>query len=294
MGLTAAQFTPLVARDGEGGQPASRELFGQPGPGRELLATALVGERHGEFLNARIVPDQHDRDGVCRQLPQTLEKLVTVGPVDLLLQVDDDVRIQERKQAVKRLPGSCRGGTEDFFRLNPHRAQVTSKRGCRPLAARGKRSIAVTEMRVAPTRFGVAKQVQTLHVLLLSKGPSPAILSYDRAVTTPRRDEAGADFGPAKIDVDRDEKVTFTWSEGKVVAFDLVELRANCPCAECRERRKAGQPVWPPSGSRQPLRILDARLVGAFGIGFEWSDGHGTGIYTWDTLRRWSDEKEAD
>jgi DUF971 family protein len=110
-------------------------------------------------------------------------------------------------------------------------------------------------------------------------------------VSTPRPDEAGADSGPAKIDVDRDEKVTLTWNEGEVVTFDLVELRANCPCAECRELRKAHQPVWPQAGSPRPLRILDARLVGGFGIGFEWNDGHGTGIYTWDALRRWSREK---
>ena len=113
-------------------------------------------------------------------------------------------------------------------------------------------------------------------------------------MTTPSRDQGGADSGPAKIDVDRHTGVTLTWSDGRVDLFDLAELRANCPCAECRERRKAGQAVWPRSGSHQPLSILDARLVGAFGIGFEWSDGHGTGIYTWDALRRWSEEKEAD
>ena len=93
---------------------------------------------------------------------------------------------------------------------------------------------------------------------------------------------------PTKIDVDREEAVTITWADGRVVRLGLVELRANCPCAECRERRKTHEPVWPRAGSPQPLRILDAHLVGAFGIGFDWNDGHGTGIYTWDALRRWS------
>jgi DUF971 family protein len=46
--------------------------------------------------------------------------------------------------------------------------------------------------------------------------------------------------------------------------------------------------VWPWSASPEALRVLDARLVGAFGMAFDWSDGHSTGIYTWDTLRRWS------
>jgi ATP-binding protein involved in chromosome partitioning len=112
-------------------------------------------------------------------------------------------------------------------------------------------------------------------------------------VTNPRSDGIGATTEPAKIDVDRSEGVTLTWRDGTAVTFDLVDLRVNCPCAECRERRKADRTVWPRPGSPQPLRILDARLVGAFGIGFEWNDGHGTGIYTWDALRRWSEERGA-
>jgi DUF971 family protein len=68
----------------------------------------------------------------------------------------------------------------------------------------------------------------------------------------------------------------------------LVELRVNCPCAGCHEQRKAGHDVWPGPSSPLPLRLLDARLVGAFGISFDWNDGHGTGIYGWEMLRRWS------
>jgi ATP-binding protein involved in chromosome partitioning len=113
-------------------------------------------------------------------------------------------------------------------------------------------------------------------------------------VTSPGPEETGAASEPAKIDVDRDQSVTLTWNDGKAVTFDLVELRTNCPCAECRERRKAHRAVWPQAGSPQPLRIVDAHLVGAFGIGFDWNDGHGTGIYTWDAMRRWSEEKGSD
>jgi ATP-binding protein involved in chromosome partitioning len=99
---------------------------------------------------------------------------------------------------------------------------------------------------------------------------------------------------PTKIDVDRQEGVTITWADGRAARLGLVELRVNCPCAECRERRRAHEPIWPRGGSPAPLRLLDAHLVGAFGIGFDWNDGHGTGIYTWDALRRWSDEGQGD
>ncbi len=100
-------------------------------------------------------------------------------------------------------------------------------------------------------------------------------------------DYDGPGSEPASIDVDRQTGITLTWPDGQVTRFDLLELRANCPCAECRERRRAGEPIWPRPGSPRPLAMTDANLVGAFGIGFTWNDGHHTGIFTWDTLRAW-------
>ena len=38
--------------------------------------------------------------------------------------------------------------------------------------------------------------------------------------------------------------------------------------------------------------MTDARLVGAWGLGLTWSDGHATGIYPWESMRRWCDEAE--
>lgn len=39
------------------------------------------------------------------------------------------------------------------------------------------------------------------------------------------------------------------------------------------------------------LRIETAREVGNWGLNFAWSDGHTTGIYTWEILRGWDDER---
>jgi DUF971 family protein len=98
---------------------------------------------------------------------------------------------------------------------------------------------------------------------------------------------------PAIIDVDREQGVTITWSNEEVANFGLLELRINCPCAECLERRHAGETVWPRAGVPEPLKLLDAGLVGAYGMSFEWNDGHRTGIYTWVTLRRWSSSEHT-
>jgi DUF971 family protein len=90
---------------------------------------------------------------------------------------------------------------------------------------------------------------------------------------------------PVTIDVERGQSVTLTWADGTTSGFSLEELRQCCPCAECRTRRDRALPVWPLGSSPQPLRIVDAKLVGAWGIGFTWNDGHSTGIYSWELLR---------
>jgi DUF971 family protein len=41
------------------------------------------------------------------------------------------------------------------------------------------------------------------------------------------------------------------------------------------------------------LRIEDAQLHGAWGLNLVWNDGHRTGIYPFDALRRWSDGQPA-
>jgi prepilin-type processing-associated H-X9-DG protein len=94
-------------------------------------------------------------------------------------------------------------------------------------------------------------------------------------------------YEPASIDVAKDEGVTITFLDGHVARFDLVSLRLGCPCATCRALRDRGEDVWPRPGSPTPLRLSDARLHGAWALAFTWNDGHSTGIYPFESLRRW-------
>jgi DUF971 family protein len=91
------------------------------------------------------------------------------------------------------------------------------------------------------------------------------------------------------IDVARDEAVTVTFADGQVARFDLVALRESCPCAECRGLRDQGTAAWPRPGSPTPLRVEDAEFHGAWGLHITWNDGHATGIFPFDALRRWHD-----
>ena len=94
----------------------------------------------------------------------------------------------------------------------------------------------------------------------------------------------------AAITVVRDSHVEVTFADDKVCRFTLDELRLACPCATCRSQRDRGEVTWPRPG--QPagdLAITDAEIVGAYALGVTWHDGHSTGIYPFESLRRWCD-----
>jgi DUF971 family protein len=93
------------------------------------------------------------------------------------------------------------------------------------------------------------------------------------------------------IQVERERAVTLTFDDGVVCELGLEELRVSCPCASCRSFRDRGEPSWPRPGSPATLAITDAELVGAWGLRLSWSDGHATGIYPWDALHAWCEER---
>jgi DUF971 family protein len=81
------------------------------------------------------------------------------------------------------------------------------------------------------------------------------------------------------------------WNDGQRRQYTFTELRDECPCASCRERR-AGKaepaaallPVLRPEEAR-PLRIVSMRPVGNYAYSIAFNDGHNTGIYTFELLR---------
>ena len=81
-----------------------------------------------------------------------------------------------------------------------------------------------------------------------------------------------------------DRTLAITWSDGKENLFDVVALRRACPCATCVDewtRQKRLDPNSIPDTVR-PVRI---ESVGAYALKVRFSDGHDTGIYTFQMLR---------
>jgi DUF971 family protein len=92
---------------------------------------------------------------------------------------------------------------------------------------------------------------------------------------------------PTTVELDRGSGLGLEWPDGSSAHFDLIELRQNCPCAECRGVRDQGRIPGPGEHAPTPLTAIGAELVGAWGLSIRWSDGHDTGIYAWSMLRAW-------
>jgi ATP-binding protein involved in chromosome partitioning len=82
----------------------------------------------------------------------------------------------------------------------------------------------------------------------------------------------------------RDDGIAIEWTEGGAPAFFPARaLRLACPCAACVEEM-SGRALLDPAGVPADIRPVSIALVGTYGLRVAWSDGHGTGIYTFQRL----------
>ena len=92
------------------------------------------------------------------------------------------------------------------------------------------------------------------------------------------------------------EELAIRWDDGTESFIRLETLRRFCPCAACMgEQDIFGQTYKAPARPYGPQAFQLASLahVGGYGVQPCWADGHGTGIYTWDYLKRVADIDHA-
>jgi DUF971 family protein len=102
---------------------------------------------------------------------------------------------------------------------------------------------------------------------------------------------------PKKVRVMKTEGtgVEIDWKDGHHSAWSFAWLRNACPCATCHEERdKSGRAVGVAKPKAQtllvmyeaPVRPVEVTPVGKYALKFKWTDGHESGIYSWEYLRR--------
>jgi DUF971 family protein len=102
---------------------------------------------------------------------------------------------------------------------------------------------------------------------------------------------------PKKVRIKKTEGTgaEIDWRDGHQSAWTFAWLRNACPCATCHEEReKTGRLPGAPKPKEQtllmmyetPVTPLEVAPVGKYALKFKWSDGHESGIYSWEYLRR--------
>ena len=95
---------------------------------------------------------------------------------------------------------------------------------------------------------------------------------------------------PLHLDLQRDSGLSIRWQDGHESFYPLVLLRKLSPSAEqraLREEMERNPLTVLPSGtiSGDELVAVDAELIGNYAVRIRFSDGHETGIFSWNYLR---------
>lgn len=91
------------------------------------------------------------------------------------------------------------------------------------------------------------------------------------------------------LSIKREENyIHIEWSDHHKSLLELSYLRRKCPCVMCKnaEQRTADGGVDLPSFQSKPIDIVASALVGNYAVNFRFSDGHDTGIYSYEHLRK--------
>jgi len=98
-----------------------------------------------------------------------------------------------------------------------------------------------------------------------------------------------------KIHVSNGAGVDIIWADGHASHYEFAYLREECPCATCNDARekKASLGASAPALLSSPAlpmfkpkpRAQSATQIGSYAIQLNFSDGHSTGIYSYDYFR---------
>ncbi len=110
--------------------------------------------------------------------------------------------------------------------------------------------------------------------------------------------ESSMMMAPEHLELDKDHGLLVRWADGHESHFPVGYLRRMSPSAEQRKLREEMESnplvVLPNTSDTGPLRAINAELVGRYAVRISFSDGHDTGIFTWQYLREIDPKRTAE
>ena len=91
-------------------------------------------------------------------------------------------------------------------------------------------------------------------------------------------------IGPTQIIEESDSEISIKWSDDSQTRYTAVQLRRSCPCAGCVDEW-TGKKTLQDSKIPDDLTFKHTSIVGRYALNFHFSDGHDTGIFSFNFLR---------
>ena len=89
---------------------------------------------------------------------------------------------------------------------------------------------------------------------------------------------------PKSIEQAGETELRIRWSDGADCVYPVRMLRLNCRCARCVEEM-TGRPLLREEDVPLDIKPIKISPVGRYALQFSWTDGHDSGIYTFENLR---------
>jgi DUF971 family protein len=98
---------------------------------------------------------------------------------------------------------------------------------------------------------------------------------------------------PTAMSLAGPDKLLVDWSDGTRRAYNVNDLRRNCPCATCNTQRMRAPAGEDPLRSLPPVAIEAMSPVGNYAYKIVFSDQHSTGIYPLELLQVLGNEEPS-
>ena len=101
---------------------------------------------------------------------------------------------------------------------------------------------------------------------------------------------------PKQIKIENKTKLLIKWEDDSESRLNLKYLRDECPCANCKGETilfKTYRPEKRAKETPEMYRIKNIEIVGGYAIQITWKDGHDTGIYSWDYIKKLAENQSS-
>lgn len=101
---------------------------------------------------------------------------------------------------------------------------------------------------------------------------------------------------PRQIKIKDKSFLFINWDQNSSSSISLKYLRDECPCANCKGETvllKSYRPPRPTMITPEMYKIKNIETVGGYAIQISWKDGHNTGIYSWEYLKKLAEDESS-